>query len=112
MQRGVGAWTSYLMACFAVHSFAVLSYLARSFSKILAMSGTSGSFGFGSHNSEQIDKSTFEIVRAGDHWLFKMSRQIPPFGAMFYKANVEPKITTPNHRIRLQQTQKTNVMVR
>jgi hypothetical protein len=34
-------------------------------------------------SSEQIDSSTFEMVSAGLHWSFRMSRQIPPFELMF-----------------------------
>ena len=37
----------------------------------------------GSLRRELIDKSTLVVVRAGDHWFFKMSRQIPPFALMF-----------------------------
>ena len=33
-----------------------------------AISGTSGSLGFGSVSSEEIERSTLEIVRAGLHW--------------------------------------------
>ena len=43
------------------------------------MSGTSGSLGLGSVSSEQMERSTFDIVRAGDHWSFKISKQMPPF---------------------------------
>ena len=32
---------------------------------------------------EQIDKRTFEIVRAGLHWSFKISKQIPPLLLIF-----------------------------
>ena len=34
--------------------------------------------GFGSHNKEQIDNRTLEMVKAGDHWSFKMSKQMLP----------------------------------
>jgi hypothetical protein len=44
----------------------------------MALTETSGSSGLGSHNNEQIDRSTLLIVSAGDHWSFKMSRQIDP----------------------------------
>ena len=48
-----------------------------------AISGTSGSLGFGSHSSELIDSNTFDIVSAGDHAVgFRMSRQIVPFALM------------------------------
>ena len=43
------------------------------------MSGTRGSSGFGSSISELIDKRTFEIVNAGLHWFFNISKQITPF---------------------------------
>ena len=33
-------------------------------------------------NSEQIEIKTLEIVNAGDHWSFRMSRQIAPLLAM------------------------------
>jgi hypothetical protein len=48
-----------------------------------AISGTKGSSGFGSHNSEQIDNKTFEIVNAGDHCSFKMSKQMLPWEFTF-----------------------------
>ena len=63
-------------ACFAVHSRAVLSYFARSFSNIRAISGTNGSFGFGSVSSEQIESSTLLMVSAGDHCCFRISRPV------------------------------------
>lgn len=47
---------------FAVASCFTLSCLYRR-----AISGTSGSSGFGSVSSEQTDSSTFEMVSAGDH---------------------------------------------
>ena len=34
----------------------------------LAISGTRGSSGLGSHSREQMERSTLETVRAGDHW--------------------------------------------
>jgi len=39
--------------------------------------------GFGSHNNEQIDNKTFEIVNAGDQLLRRISRQIAPFEFIF-----------------------------
>ncbi len=39
--------------------------------------------GFGSHNSEQIDNKTFEIVNAGDQLLRSISRQIDPLALIF-----------------------------
>ena len=68
----------YYIAYFLVHSLASSSYRAGSVLKICAISGTSGSSGFGSVRSEQIDKSTLEIVNAGLHCSFRMSRQIEP----------------------------------
>ena len=68
----------YYIAYFLVHSFASSSYRAGSVLKICAISGTSGSSGLGSVRSEQIDKSTLEIVNAGLHCSFRMSRQIEP----------------------------------
>lgn len=44
---------------------------------------TRGKPGLGSVSNEQIDRSTLEIVRAGLHWSFRMSRQIPPLELMF-----------------------------
>ena len=48
-----------------------------------AISGTSGSSGFGSHKSEHIDKSTLEIVRAGDHCDLNMSKHMLPLLFIF-----------------------------
>jgi len=50
------------MAYFLVHSRANSLYFSRSVLYILAISGTNGSSGFGSHSSEQIDNKT-EIGR-------------------------------------------------
>lgn len=55
------------LAYLLVHSRAVAVYLARSVLYWLAMSGTRGSSGLASVSRELIDKSTFEIVSAGDH---------------------------------------------
>lgn len=55
------------IAYFLVHSRASSLYFSRSVLYILAISGTSGSSGLGSHSREQIDNNTFEIVNAGDH---------------------------------------------
>lgn len=46
------------MAYFLVHSRANSLYLSRSVLYIRAISGTSGSSGFGSHSNEQIDRRT------------------------------------------------------
>ena len=43
-----------------------------------ALSGTNGSSGFASVSSDEMDNKTFEIVRAGLHWSFKISKQMPP----------------------------------
>ena len=43
---------------------------------MFAISGTSGSSGLASVSKEEIDRSTLEIVSAGLHWSFRMSRQI------------------------------------
>ena len=67
------------MAYFLVHSLAVASYFALSVLKIWAISGTKGSSGFGSVRRELIDKRTLEIVRAGDHYSLRISKQIEPF---------------------------------
>jgi len=58
-------------------------YLSLSVLKILAISGTKGSSGFGSQRREQIDSSTFEMVKAGDHCERRISKQMFPFELMF-----------------------------
>jgi hypothetical protein len=52
----------HYMAYFLVHSLASSSYLAGSVLKICAISGTSGSSGFGSVRREQMESSTFDIL--------------------------------------------------
>ena len=42
-----------------------------------------GSSGFGSHSSEQMDKSTLEIDKAGDHCDLRLSRQMLPLLLIF-----------------------------
>ena len=59
-------------------TLAVSSCFLRSDLYARAISGTSGSSGFGSVSSEHTESSTFEIVSAGLHWLCKMSRQMLP----------------------------------
>ena len=54
-------------------------YVHQYFLYNLAISGTNGSSGFGSDNSDDIDNKTFDIVNAGDHSVFKISIQILPF---------------------------------
>jgi len=71
------------IAYFLVHSFASSVYLCRSVLNILAISGTSGSSGFGSHSREQMESSTFEMVSAGDHCDLRISRQMLPLELMF-----------------------------
>jgi len=82
-----GGENSYLelnhIAYFLVHSRANSVYLSLSVLNILAISGTSGSSGFGSHRREQMDNNTFEIVSAGDHCDLRMSKQMLPFEFMF-----------------------------
>ena len=70
------------IAYFLVHSLACCSYFGLSFIYIVAIYGTNGSSGLGSVNKDEIERSTFEIVRAGDHVSFKMSRQIDPLALM------------------------------
>ena len=48
-----------------------------------AKSGTNGSSGFGSSNKLLIDNKTLDIVKAGDHYCFRISRQIYPFLFIF-----------------------------
>lgn len=49
---------NYPIAYLRAHSLAMSSYLGRSVLYMCAISGTSGSSGFGSVSSEQMDKST------------------------------------------------------
>ena len=55
------------MAYFRVHSLAVASYLARSVLYTCAISGTSGSSGFGSVSMEQIDSKTRSLMISLEH---------------------------------------------
>lgn len=71
------------MAYLRVHSLASSLYFSLSVLYILAISGTNGSSGFGSHNREQMDKRTLEIVRAGDHCDLKISKQMLPLLFIF-----------------------------
>jgi len=71
------------IAYFLVHSRASSVYLSLSVLNILAISGTSGSSGFGSHSKEQMDSNTLEMVSAGDHCDLRMSRQMLPLELMF-----------------------------
>ena len=66
------------MAYFFVHSLANWLYLCRSALNSLAISGTSGSSGLGSHNNEQMESKTLDTVSAGDHWDRRISRHILP----------------------------------
>lgn len=66
------------IAYFCVHSRASLLYFSRSALYVWAISGTRGSSGLGSQRSEQIESRTLETVRAGDHWLRRMSKQMLP----------------------------------
>ncbi len=50
-----------------VHYFAVASNFGLFDLKIWAISGTKGSSGFASVRRDEIERSTFEIVSAGDH---------------------------------------------
>ena len=68
----------FYIAYFWVHSRAVASCLALSDLNTRAISGTNGSSGFGSVSREQINSNTFDTVRAGLHWSFKISRQMLP----------------------------------
>lgn len=51
------------IAYFRVHSRANSLYFSRSVLYILAISGTNGSSGFGSHSREQMDKRTVMVKR-------------------------------------------------
>merc|ERR1719381_411218 len=70
------------MAYFFVHSFASWLYFSLSVLKMRAISGTRGSSGLGSHSREHTESKTLLIVRAGDHWDLRMSRQIDPLELM------------------------------
>ncbi len=78
---------SFLMyahiAYFLVHSLALVSNFGLSVLNRCAISGTNGSSGFASVKRELIESNTFEIVNAGDHYSFKISKQIEPFELMF-----------------------------
>ena len=71
------------MAYFLVHSLAVASYLALSVLYICAISGTKGSSGLASVRREQIDNNTFVMVKAGDHYSLRISRQMEPLELIF-----------------------------
>lgn len=71
------------MAYFLVHSLAVASYLTLSVLKIWAISGTKGSSGLGSVSKELMERRTLEMVRAGDHYSLRMSKQMEPLELMF-----------------------------
>merc|ERR1719321_429757 len=70
---------AHYIAYLFVHSFADWSCFGRSVLKSCAISGTNGSFGLGSVSSDEIERRTLEMVSAGLHWSFKISRQIDPF---------------------------------
>ena len=74
---------SFYMAYFLVHSLANWLYLCLSALKSLAISGTRGSSGLGSHNNEQMERRTLDTVRAGDHCDLRISKQILPLEFMF-----------------------------
>lgn len=54
----MGRGPEHHIAYLRVHSRASSLYFSRSVLYILAISGTNGSSGFGSHNNEQIDNKT------------------------------------------------------
>lgn len=101
-----GMWNNHHIAYLRVHSLASSLYFSLSVLYILAISGTSGSSGFGSQSNEQIDNKTknknvlliinnvhiknrwncvlpLEMVNAGDHWDRRISRQMLPLLLMF-----------------------------
>ena len=49
---------------------------------MVAISGTKGSSGLASVIKDDRDSNTFEIVKAGDHWSFRISKQIDPLALM------------------------------
>lgn len=66
------------IACFAVSSRARLLKTGRFWRYCLAISGTKGSFGFGSVNKLERDSTTLNSDRAGDQAAFRISMQIWP----------------------------------
>ena len=66
------------LAYLFVHSLASVSYFARSVLYNLAISGTNGSSGLGSPSRLHMERSTLEIVSAGDHWERSISKHIEP----------------------------------
>ena len=65
--KWLDGWATTQVAYFWTHSRAVWSCFALSFRYNWAISGTSGSFGFGSVSSDEMDSNTFEMVSAGLH---------------------------------------------
>ena len=69
---------SVASAYFETHSAASLSCFIGSDFSSCAISGTRGSSGLGSFNSDVMLRSTLLIVSAGDHCALRMSRQMLP----------------------------------
>ena len=61
-----------------VHLVAFSLYFSKSVLYSFAISISNGSSTFGSVNNEQIDNSNFDIVNAGLHESFSISKHIPP----------------------------------
>lgn len=71
------------MAYFCVHDRAISSQRDLCVLYMCAISGTRGSSGLGSVSRDEIERSTLDMVRAGLHWSFRISRQMLPFELMF-----------------------------
>lgn len=68
-RRGWRWWWAHHIAYFRVHSRASSLYFSRSVLYIRAISGTSGSSGFGSQSREQIDNNTARGERHRGRWV-------------------------------------------
>ena len=60
---------------------------------------TSGSSGLGSVNSEQMDRSTLEMVSAGLHWSLRISRQMEPLLLMLGWYSLVVKLICEQHTV-------------
>lgn len=72
---GTGPYVAYRL----VHCLAIRSCSALLVMYCVAMLPTRGSAGLQSVRSEQMERSTLEMVRAGLQLSFRMSRQITPW---------------------------------
>jgi len=72
-----------LWAYCKVQARALAAYSSGDFLYKSAISGMSGSFGFGSVRREQILRRTLLMVNAGDQFVFRISRHIMPAELIF-----------------------------